>query len=149
MSDLPDPASQNSSTRRIEALKKAAQNKRKAATDRAEAGIRSLLKDGTEINFRSVSRSAGVSLDFLYDHPDLRLRIETLRGQQQRATARPPADTTPNSNGTVIQTLTEALRRERGTRRDQVRDLEQRLAAAHGEILRLQRRLREHGLADR
>ena len=49
----------------------------------------------------------------------------------------------------MIQTLTQALRRERSTRREQVHELQQKLAAAHGEILRLQRRLREHGLDNR
>jgi uncharacterized small protein (DUF1192 family) len=40
------------------------------------------------------------------------------------------------------------LRRQRTTYREQVQELEQRLAAAHGEILRLRRRLSERGLPD-
>ncbi|MFJ7496872.1 hypothetical protein ACIQZB_38155 [Streptomyces sp. NPDC097727] len=49
-------------------------------------------------------------------------------------------------NGTLIHTLTEALRRERTTNREQVHDLQQRLAAAHGELPRLRRCLQEHGI---
>ncbi|UKY55592.1 hypothetical protein [Streptomyces inhibens] len=50
-------------------------------------------------------------------------------------------------DSTVIHTLTGALRRERTNHRERVQQLEQRLAAAHGEILRLQRQLREQGVA--
>ncbi|MFE3200166.1 hypothetical protein [Embleya sp. NPDC059237] len=45
----------------------------------------------------------------------------------------------------MIHALTEALRRDRTTHRERVRELEQRLAAAHGEILRLQRVVQSHG----
>lgn len=75
--------------RRIAALRQAAQDKHQQAVQRAEAGIRKLIKEGEQINFRAVARAAGVSLDFLYAHTDLRKRIETLRGQQ-RAEDRPP-----------------------------------------------------------
>jgi len=148
MTDAQDPVGEDADTRRVTALKRAARDKSKGAVDRAEAGIRSLLKSGSEINFRSVARAGSVSLDFLYNHPDLRRRIETLRSRQQPK-ASTAANAATNSDSTVIETLTQALRRERSTRREQAHELEQRLAAAHGEILRLQRRLREHGLDDR
>lgn len=95
---LPDIQRQLAETK----IKKAAQAKSKGAADRAEAGIRSLLKSRSEINFRSVARAGGVSLDFLYNHPDLRRRIETLRSQQQPMKSS-TADAATNSNGTVIQ----------------------------------------------
>ncbi|MFD0271741.1 DUF6262 family protein [Streptomyces sp. NPDC127106] len=129
--------------RRIAALRQAAQDKHQQAVQRAEVGIRRLIKEGEEINFRAVARAAGVSLDFLYAHTDLRQRIETLRGQQ-RAEDRPPPQAPSTDDGTVIHTLTEALRRERTTHRERVQELEQRLAAAHGEILRLQRVIQAH-----
>ncbi|GGX24371.1 hypothetical protein GCM10010341_52020 [Streptomyces noursei] len=66
----------------------------------------------------------------------MRKRIETLCGQQradhQALRQEPSAD-----DGTVIHSLTEALRRERAVHRERIQELEQRLAAAHGEILRL------------
>jgi hypothetical protein len=110
---------------------------------RAEAGIRRLVKERKEINFRAVARAAGVSLDFLYAHTDLRKRIETLRGQQR--TKQTPPQAPSADDGTVIHALTDALRRERTTHRERVQELEQRLAAAHGEILRLQRVIQSHG----
>lgn len=133
--------------RRADALRKAARDKSDQAVQRAETGIRRLIKDNEEINFRSVARAASVSLDFLYAHADLRRRIETLRSQQPR-TPRAPAEAASSDDGTVIHTLTESLRRQRTTYREQVQELEQRLAAAHGEILRLRRRLSERGLPD-
>ena len=80
------------SDRRADALRKAAQAKRQAAVARAETAIRALIKNKQEINFRSVARAAGVSLDFLYGNDDLRKRIEKLRNQQK---ARPAADPAP------------------------------------------------------
>jgi uncharacterized protein DUF6262 len=130
--------------RRIAALRQAAQDKRQQAVQRAEAGIRRLVKEREEINFRAVARAAGVSLDFLYAHTDLRKRIETLRGQQ-RTENQPPPQAPSAGDGTVIHALTDALRRERTTHRERVQELEQRLAAAHGEILRLQRVIQSHG----
>jgi hypothetical protein len=102
---------------------------------------------GQEISFRAVARTGGVSIDFLYTHPELRTRIEKLRGQCHAA-QRPTATTRgPAANdGTVVHTLTAALRQERTTHRERVNDLEQRLAAGPGEILRLRRTLNEHGL---
>jgi hypothetical protein len=128
--------------RRIAALRQAAQDKRQHAVQRAEAGIRKLIKEGEEINFRAVARRAGVSLDFLYAHIDLRKRIETLRGRQ-RTEDRPPPQA-PSADDAVIHSLTETLRRERTTHRERVQEIEQRLAAAHGEILRLQRVIQSH-----
>ncbi|MFF2132073.1 DUF6262 family protein [Streptomyces olivochromogenes] len=137
------PETVHPADRRIAALRQATQDKHQQAVQRAEAGIRRLVKEGEEINFRAVARAAGVSLDFLYAHTDLRKRIEPLRGQQRTENQSPPQAPSAD-DGTVIHALTEALRRERATRRERVQELEQRLAAAHGEILRLQRVIQSH-----
>jgi hypothetical protein len=137
----------NAAARRAQALRQAAKDKQNNAVRRAEAGLRQLVKDGQEISFRAVARTGGISIDFLYTHPELRTRIEKLR--EQCHAAQPPTATTREpaaSDGTVVHTLTAALRQERTAHRERVNDLEQRLAAAHGEILRLRRALNEHGL---
>jgi hypothetical protein len=113
---------------------------------RADAGIRRLLKELADINFRSVARAAGVSLEFLYSQPELRTRIENLRRQQNPAT--PVRGAESSGDGSVIQTLAEPLRRERSTNREYVKELEQRLAATHEETLRPRRQAAEHGLPD-
>ena len=132
--------------RRADALRRAAQAKRQAATARAETAIRQLVKNKQEINFRSVARTGGVSIDFLYASAGLRHRIESLRTQQAQGTSRPAQPETRDPDGSVVHVLTAKLREERAARRTIVQDLEQRLAAAHGELLRLRRVLQQHGL---
>jgi hypothetical protein len=114
-----------SADRRAEVLRQAAQDKRAAATKRAEAGLRALIKNGEPVNFRAVASAAGVSVDFLYRHRELRARIEHLRARQQ------PTD------DNVVATLTARLRE---ARRENA-DLKAQLAAAHGELLALRRQL--------
>ncbi len=137
--DTPD----TTAARRVKALRDAAQAKHAAALRRAEDGLRRLLKSGDEITFRSVARAGSVGLDFLYAQPDLRRRIEGLRAQHQaspvsRATSARDGE---SSEANVLRTLAAQVKAERSTRIEQVRDLEVKLAAAHGEILRLRRRL--------
>ncbi len=134
------------SERRADALRRAAQAKRQASTARADTAIRQLIKDGKEINFRSVARAAQVSLDFLYANDDLRRRIEKLRAQQTARPAREPAAATADHDD-IVHILTIKLRQERDARRTAVSDLETQLAAAHGELLRLRRLLHEHGVS--
>lgn len=134
------------SDRRAAALREAAQAKRQAAVTRTETAIRSLIKDKEVINFRSVARAAGVSLDFLYGNDDLRNRIGKLRDQQK---TRPLQDPGPGhgDSSDIVHILTEKLRRERDSRRTSVGQLEEQLAAAHGELLRLRRLLQQHGIS--
>ena len=76
---------------KIATLRQAAAAKREAATARAETGIRKLTKTGQPVTFRGVAAASGVSVDFLYRHPELRARIERLRGHQPAPAARAPA----------------------------------------------------------
>jgi hypothetical protein len=132
--------------RRATALRQAAQAKQHAAVARAETAIRALIKNQQEINFRSVARAAGVSLDFLYGNDDIRSRIEKLRNQQKTRSAPAPSPEHAD-NSDIVHILTEKLRRERGARRTSVSQLEEQLAAAHGELLRLRRLLQQHGIS--
>jgi hypothetical protein len=122
--------------RRAEVLREAAQAKREAATKRAEAALRKLIKSGEQINFRAVASADGVSVDFLYRHPELRQRIEHLRARQQKAPAAATPEPGPDDRGVVV-ALTARLRETRG----EVAELKAQLAAAHGELLALRRHL--------
>jgi hypothetical protein len=127
-----------SAERRAQVLRAAAQAKRTAATKRAEAALRKLIKAGEEINFRAVSSAAGVSVDFLYRHPELRARIEHLRSRQQKSPSPAPAIPAPDPDDRgVVVVLTARLREARG----EVAELKAQLAAAHGELLALRRQL--------
>lgn len=132
--------------RRAAALRQAAQARRQAAVTRTETAIRALVKNQQDVNFRTVARTAGVSLDFLYGNDDLRTRIEKLRDQQK---ARPTRDPGPEhaDSSDIVHILTEKLRLERDTRRTTVSQLEEQLAAAHGELLRLRRLLQQRGVS--
>lgn len=114
-------------------LVRAARAKHDDAEARAETGLRRLIKAGETVNFRSVARVGGVSLDFLYHHDNLRSRIENLRNQQQDS----PKSLSPgsNANSSVVLTLTSQLRESRA----EAAELRSQLAAAHGQLLLLRR----------
>jgi len=132
--------------RRAAALRQAAQAKRQAAVTRTETAIRALIKNKQGINFRSVARAAGVSLDFLYGNDDLRKRIGKLRDQQKSSPVPVPGPEAADGSD-IVHILTEKLRSERDTRRSTVSQLEEQLAVAHGELLRLRRLLQQHGIS--
>ena len=69
----------------VQTLTAAAKARSQAKTEAAEQAIRTLVKRGVAITFRAVQREAGVSHAFLYNHPDLRGRIERLRAQARPA----------------------------------------------------------------
>ena len=123
-------------------LRRAAQAKRQAATRRAEQGLRKLIKTGQPVTFEAVAQAGGVSKDFLYRSP-LRSRIEGLRERTGAAPVPPPPAVTPAASDTssVIRTLTAQLAELRRAHRQEVAELHQALAAAHGQLLELRRRL--------
>ena len=121
---------------RIATLRQAAAAKREAAVARAETGIRTLTKTGQPITFRAVAAAGGVSVDFLYRHPELRARIERLRGHQPApAGTRQPANPATTPPSSVVATLTARLTELRR----ELAETKAQLAAAHGELLALRR----------
>jgi hypothetical protein len=116
-----------------------------AALARAEAAVDAMLKTGDPITFRGLATRAGVSLDFLYRHRQIRARVEHLRTRQQ--THRPNDDPTPagtDQPSNVIRGLTAQLAEVKRRHHEQISALQQALAAAHGENLLLRRRLGAH-----
>ena len=71
----------DSRNRRTTVLTEAAKTKSENKTRDAEQAIRRLVKRGEPITFQAVQREAGVSHAFLYNHPELRQRIENLRSR--------------------------------------------------------------------
>ena len=107
---------------------------------RAEAGLQKLTRSGQQVTFRGVAKAAGVSLEFLYNHPQLRSRIEHLRAQQQTRPAQ-RRDIDPDQPSNVIAALTGQLTQLKRRHREQITELQHALEAAHGENLLLRRRL--------
>ncbi len=118
---------------KIATLRQAAAAKREAAIARAEAGIRTLATTGQPVTFRAVAAAGGVSVDFLYRHPDLRARIERLRGHKPGPARQAPSRDQATSS--VVATLTARLTELRR----ELAETKAQLAAAHGELLALRR----------
>ena len=65
--------------RNVSGLLSYAKEKSKAVNQRIDSAIGSLLKQGLPINFNSVATLAGISKTTLYNNPDYRARIQSLR----------------------------------------------------------------------
>ncbi len=68
---------------RQEQLKEVHEKRRELTDKKVYDAIDALLKNGQLINFNKVSAVSGVSVATLYNHEELRSRIETLRGNIQ------------------------------------------------------------------
>ena len=132
----------DSRQRRITALTEAAKVKSQNKTRDAEQAIRRLIKRGDPITFQAVQREAGVSHAFLYNHPELRKRIEHLRGTRRKAAADQPIDT----DSTLVITLTRQIADLKKQHRQQLQALRDALERAHGENLDLRRELARRGI---
>ena len=131
-----------SNSDRSQILRAAAARKHHDAVQRAERAIRQLVKEGRPVTFTAVAEHAPCSTAFLYGHAELKRRITHLREQHRRATLpTPPAD--PDTPSSVVRTLTLQTAALKRRHRDELAQLRQDLAAAHGEILTLRRRLGE------
>jgi hypothetical protein len=121
-------------------LRQAAARKSAAAQTRAEAALREMIRRHQPITFRGLAHNAGVSLDFLYRHPDLRRRVEQLRAQQHQSSRITPV-AAPNEPSSVVRALTAQISELKRQHRADVDALKQALQAAHGENLALRRHL--------
>jgi hypothetical protein len=94
-----------------ELLAQAAARKRQAARERADAGIRALVKAGSPITFEAVAAAGNISKDFLYRTTDLRDRIQDLRSRTTGTRTLPPAaePSAATSTSSVVRTLTITL----------------------------------------
>jgi len=61
-----------------------ARRKSQETHQRVDQAIDQLLREEGVINFNTVSKAASVTKSYLYAHPELRDRVETLRQQQQQ-----------------------------------------------------------------
>ncbi|EJR99268.1 DUF6262 family protein [Bacillus mycoides] len=67
-----------------EGIKNYAKLKSELTLSKVDQAIQILIKNKEKINFNSVSITAGVSKSYLYNHLDIRERIDKLREQQKR-----------------------------------------------------------------
>ena len=71
------------SNKKVEALKKSAQEKKLIALQKTEKAIEILINSEQKITIASVARLAGVSTSYIYKYPELSYRIQTLKEQQK------------------------------------------------------------------
>ncbi|MGO8852010.1 DUF6262 family protein [Mycobacterium sp.] len=136
-------------SRSIEALQQATRRRRETAEKAVTAALREARKANVPITFTRLAATAGVSTDFIYRHPALRGQVEALR----RVRNDPGAATQQNADtdaaeSTVVRRLSQELVELRHKHHEQVNKLQRALAAAHGELLELRRRLADRPTDD-
>ena len=122
---------------RIANLRGAAERKRRHAEARARDAIKTARKSGHPSTFRGIAEAAGVSPSFLYSHPEFRDQILRMRSANTPTRSRAPK----TRNEATITALLESARREKKQLLELNEQLTRRLAAAHGELLELRRRV--------
>jgi hypothetical protein len=108
----------------------AAQRKRDHALEHAHSALRDLNQRGETISFQAVARAAGVSRQWLYTQPELRVEIERLRARQPDTATRVP-DAERAREASLRQRSTMLLAENRRLR-DQIAELKAELAIAYG-----------------
>ncbi|MED0980514.1 DUF6262 family protein [Bacillus paramycoides] len=73
------------SINREEQIRHLHEERKRKTKEKVETAIKRLTKDSKAINFNSVAKEAGVTKATLYNHSDIRERIEFLREQQEKA----------------------------------------------------------------
>jgi predicted regulator of amino acid metabolism with ACT domain len=128
----------------LNALREHSANRSAQTHTRITKAIRALRKEAAPINISAVARRAGVSRRTIYQHTDLAQQISALR------TTGGPLRATPSirDDQSIVGALRLQLRTQQAEHRRQLAELkaqlkqrEQALAAAHGEIRRLTSRL--------
>ncbi len=117
--------------RNVEGLRKSAQLRQQQTVQRAEEGIRRLLQEGRPVNFNTVAETASVSTAWLYQHPEMRQRIEHLRQQQSTRMIQPSKTKTSDASKDAMLT---ALRQRVKQVEAENRELKRQLEVVYGQL---------------
>lgn len=120
--------------RNTEAVVAFAKKKKEETAEKVEQAIKQLIKQNEVINFNTVTNAAGVSKSYLYNHPNLRKRIETLRQQQRELTS--PKAMKKNMNDENKDSLIQVFR-------ERIQELEKENKRLKDEIKRVNGKLYE------
>lgn len=90
---------------REEQLKKLHEKRKQKTKEKVEAAIKRLMKGSKAINFNSVAEEAGISKATLYNHPELKERINFLRNQQEQGFVNSRIKRDENNQNAVIASL--------------------------------------------
>ncbi|MFJ4674069.1 DUF6262 family protein [Kitasatospora purpeofusca] len=122
-------------------LRKATRSRSEAAEERSRTALSTLVKQGKPINFTTVSRTAGVSTDFLYRHLELRALIERHRAKRGGVTDSLPEQAAASSTSSAVRALSARLAQEKRAHQEEIGKLRRALEVAQGENLAFRRRL--------
>ncbi|MCT1404011.1 DUF6262 family protein [Paenibacillus sp. p3-SID867] len=90
---------------REEQLRRLHEKRKQETKEKVEEAIRRLTKSSRVINFNSVAEEAGVSKATLYNHTELKERIDFLRNQQQNVFVDSRIKRDENNQNAVIASL--------------------------------------------
>ncbi|MFD5854035.1 DUF6262 family protein [Cytobacillus pseudoceanisediminis] len=90
---------------REEQLKKLHEDRKKATKKKVDEAIKRLTKSSKAINFNSVAKEAGVSKATLYNHSEIKERINFLRNQQEKAFVDSRIKRDDNNQNAIIESL--------------------------------------------
>ncbi|MFE8065363.1 DUF6262 family protein, partial [Priestia aryabhattai] len=88
-----------------EQLRQLHKQRKQATKDKVEEAIKRLIKSSKAINFNSVAKEAGVAKATLYNHIELKERIDFLRNQQEKAFVDDRIKRDENNQNAVISSL--------------------------------------------
>lgn len=94
-------------------LEQVHEQRRQKTNHRVDEAIKRLIALQEPINFNSVSKESGVSKATLYNHPNVRERIERLRSQQEQlpTTKQLKRGRTEDTKDAMIQSLKSRMKR--------------------------------------
>lgn len=134
-------------TKNTQALQVAARRRTEHAEKAVTQALRAARRSGDPVTITGLAATAGVSPDFICNHPRLRAQAEALRRTRQPApgsTSQPSADADAAASN-LVRALQQQLAQQRRAHREEVAELKAALAVALGENLILRRRCAELG----
>lgn len=106
---------------------------RKANTaKKVDQAIKGLIRVGEDINFNSVSKESGVSKASLYNHADIRQRIDSLRRQQSEAPTQKQVKREINDSNKDA--IIETLKRKIKTLESENKELREQMKKAYAQV---------------
>lgn len=119
---------------RQEHLKQLHADRRAITRKKVDEAIHRLIKANKAINFNSVAQEAGVTKATLYNNPDIRERIETLRYQQSQVPT--PAQVKREMNENNKDAIIASLKRKIKKLEEENKQLREQVKISYAEIYR-------------
>lgn len=115
-----------------EHLKQVHKHRKVATTQKVDEAIKRLVRANEYINFNTVANEARVAKATLYNHPELRKRIEALRQQQSQTPT--PKHVKREMNERNKDAVIDSLKRKIKKLEDDNKQLRNQLKVAYAEI---------------